>query len=123
MNIIQDLFPTTTDGRGSDVRDCQGERVERVHCAVADLSGRYKALDRQAKQITKQMKEIKEKMIQHANQETGDITGLDGCLYATYRPVTRCIVDKAALEADYKGLFSEGSKYVKVSAGTVFKLK
>ncbi len=117
-NIIQELFPTH-----ADVGIYEAVPVERDHCAVADLSGRYKALDRQVKQISKQMKEIKEKLVQHANQDTGDITGLDGCLYATYRPVTRCIVDKAALEADYKGLFGEGSKYIKMSEGYVFKLK
>ncbi len=117
-NIIKELFPQSA---GMSVYD--DPPAERDYCAVSDLMTRYKALDRQAKIIAKQMADLKGKMVQHANTDTGDITGLDGCLYATYRPVTRCIVDKAALEADYKGLFSEGSKYVKVSAGTVFKLK
>ena len=92
------------------------------HCEVEDLSQRYKALDRQAKMIGKQMQELKDKLINHVDDATGEIAGIDGCIYATYKPVTRGTVDRKALEADYHGLFGEGSKYLKSTTSCVFKL-
>ncbi len=92
------------------------------HCEVEDLSQHYKALDRQAKMIAKQMRELKDKLINHVDDATGEIAGIDGCIYATYKPVTRGTVDRKALEADYAGLFGEGSKYLKSTTSCVFRM-
>ncbi len=91
-------------------------------CEVNELCERYKTIDREAKRLTKQMKALKAQLITYTD-ESGEIEGLDGCVYATYKPVTRGTVDRKALEADYKGLFGVGSKYLKSTTVSVFRVK